>query len=1360
VLSLAILLLLSQVAAAEIRIGGRVLAPGGTPLPKAEILLLPMADPLVEARDLMEERAAEPIARALTGEHGRFELAAPRAGLFKVRVAAAGFVPSETSLRPLIEPTVLPDVELASDSGMRIKVTGPEGEAISGAMVLVKEDRPRYIFDANVWLSPMRAGRTAEDGGLLLPRGEKERISISVSADGYAFYEKRGLRGTSARISLQAGARRLIEVRSAEEKILPGVTAALGQQTHPVGRTDDAGRIVLYLPSSAGTGLDLLADDGRRLETQLQPADAEQSEAQRLTLPARLVISGRLIDAATRRALPGGVVWDQADPTVAAMTDSAGGYVLGGPAGSRLFITAGAPGYMPADAFEFQLNDDGRPGVTLALHPAAAIEGKVVDASGAGVAGAEVELEERKQPGMMRLQIGMQQGMPRTLSGERGAFRLSPLNPDKGYDIKVRAEGYAPAKLTVTGLEPYETRAGLAVTLTRGQAIRGIVVDEEGRPIREASVAATPATEMRGPHFMRIEEGGGTDQIASAADDDGAFVIEGLPAGKFDLEVKRSGYAKRQVPAIEIASGGEPVDVGEVTLQLGEKVQGIVLDRDGQPVEGADISIEASGPMMTFSMGGGPEREPDATSEAGGWFIVEDLSPDERYSLRFSRTGYVAKSVGPFELPRLEPLEVVLDTASRVIGHVLDNEGEPIPAARVNLERSQTIEIGGRAMAMMMMSGAVCDNEGRFEFEDQEPGRISLSAVASLYQEAKLDHLEVPKGEDLDGVVITLEAGAVVEGRILAPDGKPALGARVRPVGEEPEMIRMGGAGADGNGYYRLEGLEPGSISVEATHRDYPRVVKDIEAKEGINGLNLRFEGGQEVSGMVLSTGSEPIGEAAVRLVPAGRFWGGSEAVSEPDGSFKMPGVQEGDYRLRAEAEEFAPSGGDMQVQVGGEPVTGLEVRLDPGVTVYGKISGLSPLSFAQVGVRAEGSGYRGLEEASVDYQGGYRLEHLPAGNYSIVATLADSGRQAKEQVVLEQGALEARVDLQFGSGLTLSGLAFQGNQPLTGVTVITEGVDIENSGWSQTDDSGFFSIEGLDQGEYKVQVRDFSTGLAYEENVALATSREIRLEVPTARVGGRIVDSFDKQPLAGVTISLDDSGTAGRGLLPAHSTTTDLEGRFMLDSIADGNWRLSASKKGYAAVSQPIVVQHEQDVDNIRIVMEATEGLTLEARLHTGGSPDELMVAVVDPAGGALVSGHYTTGENGRVRLSSVPAGNWDLIVSAAGAATANLRAQAPGPVVPVSLLPACGLRIEVPALSEAGAIATVRLRTADGMPFRTLNWTAQPRSEWRMTGGMIELSSLPPGSWEVTITAADGRSWQGSAVTSAGAAASMLLE
>ncbi len=1352
-----VLLVVSAASASEIRIGGRVLLPGGTPLPNAEVTLSPIAGAYEESRTVMEQLPPESAARTLTGEGGRFELMAPHAGLWKVSVEAAGFVPLETELRPLIEPLELPDAELSPDSGLTVRVSGEGGEALSGATVIANSERSRFAFRSAVWGFPQRSGRTAEDGSLRLPHAEKEKISLSVFAAGHSLHEARGLRGTSARVRLRAGEQQRISVRSADGRALPAAVATLGKQGHPVGYADNEGMLTLDLPSSKETPLRLLAEDGRRLEMHIAPSAGEPREPLQISLPDRLYISGRLIDAHSRKAIAGGVVWDEGDISVSSIPDAAGGYVLGGPAGRRLFITAGAPGYLNADSFDYRLNDDGRPGPTIALQPAAAIEGKVMDADG-GVAGAEIEVEIKRQPGAMVIRIGGERPLPRAISGHDGSFRISPLDPENSYEIKVRAEGYAPASLDVAGLEPYRARTGLRIPLSRGQAILGRVVDGEGRPIREATVELNAAPDMRSPHFMRIEQGHGSEPITAMTDDDGNFAIDGIPAGKFDLTASRAGFARRKVPAIEITKDSEPVDVGEIPLRVGEKIQGMVLDGDGQPVEGAEIFLEEAGPMMGFVMAGAAEREATATSEASGWFMVEDLSPEERYTLRFQRTGFVERSVGPIELPATEPLEVTLDTASRIAGRVLDDGGEPIAGASVSLERTHTVEMGGAVMQAMMMTGDDTDAEGRFLFEDQEPGKVKLSAVASRFQEATLHHLEVPKGEDLDGIEITLKAGAVVEGRVLAPDGRPAIGASVRLAGESPEMIRMGGAGVDGNGYYRLDGLEPGAVSVEATHEDYPRIVKDIEAKEGINALNLRFEGGQEVAGMVTSTSGEPIGQAVVRLVPAGRYWGGSESVTDNDGGFSMAGVKEGSYRLRAEAEGYAPSTNDMQVEVAGEPVRGLEVVLDPGATIYGKISGLEPESFSKVGVRAESSGYRGLQESGADYRGEYRLEHLPPGRYTVIATLSDSGSQAKEEVVVEQGMLEVRADLQFGAGLTLSGRVVRGEQPVHGATIFAEGIDNDDSGWSRTGQQGEFSIDGLEGGEYTLHVRNFQTGLGYNETVSLATSRKIVIEVPTAVVAGTVVDSFDKEPLPGVLVSLESGGGSGRGLLPIHTATTDLNGRFEVESIADGDWRLSASKRGYAAISQQVAVQHGQDVDELRLNMEATEGLTLEARLPSGAIPDELMIAVLDPAGGALVNGHYATGENGRVRLTSVPAGSWELVVSAAGAATVNLRAQAPAAVTPVALQPASSLRISIPEL--AGSVATVTLRSADGGLYRSLSWSAQPRSEWRMTGDSIELTSLPPGSWEVAVASADGRSWRGSAVTSAGAVAELFLE
>ena len=242
-----------------------------------------------------------------------------------------------------------------------------------------------------------------------------------------------------------------------------------------------------------------------------------------------------------------------------------------------------------------------------------------------------------------------------------------------------------------------------------------------------------------------------------------------------------------------------------------------------------------------------------------------------------------------------------MEPASNVSGTVLDEEGEPIAGAQVDLQRRQTIEMGGNVMMMMMMEQDTTDAEGLFLFEDERPGKVSLSAVASGYQEAQLSDVEVLKGEDLEGVELTLPSGAILYGQVFAPDGRPAIGARVDRVAEDSGPMRMlGGSPTDGNGTYRLEGLAPGAISVEAQHDDWPRTVKDVEVEPGMNNVDLYFAGGVEVSGRVTDTTGHPVPDAVARLMPAGRFWGGPQTQTEPDGSFTMPGFRTGTIACRS----------------------------------------------------------------------------------------------------------------------------------------------------------------------------------------------------------------------------------------------------------------------------------------------------------------------------------------------------------------------------------------------------------------------------------------------------------------------------
>jgi protocatechuate 3,4-dioxygenase beta subunit len=1349
-------------AAGGIAVKGRVLGPGGAPLAGARITVRPVEGERERGERLLESKPEPaPVAETKTGAGGSFALTAP-AGFWTLRVEVADQAPQERNLFPLIEESELPAVTLAADRPLEVEVVDAGGRPLPAAWVKAEPSSATAAWREERWRPAERLARRGDAGPPRVQRAAAESLTVRAFAPGLREAEaevRPGQRTITLRLAAAAPPGP-VEVRDAAGRPVAGALVVAGKGQWPIGLTDAGGRLAAALPVGDGEEVSAWASGGRRGSTRLQPPPPGaigESPAAVITLPAAGALAGRVLDAQRREPLPGALVWWSGEPATAARTDGAGAYRLAGVRAGRAGIAAAAPGYLAGFASLTVAAGEGR-GPTFALKPAVRLRGRVVDAaSKAPLAGVELRAAEAPEGASRGIFRFSDDEAPVARTGADGRFEVRGLAAETQYALRLAREGYAPRTAPVPPVAPGAAPPPLELTLDRGRRAVGRVLDAEERPVAGAAITLrpAPANQNRFQSLTQPEE----EPFRASAGAGGEFAFTGLPPGRFDLEARAPGFAPRLVPGIEVPAGPGEHDLGTVLLSPGVALEGKVSDPQGRPIPQAEVRVvKATGRMALLAMFRRGEEEPDAWSRADGSFRIADLAPGQPVNLVVTHKGFGGADV-PQVTPPSEPLAVTLHPALRIAGRVVDPDGDPVARARLML--STEWQRGG-SRAMRSSGQTESDEQGRFLFEDVEPGTLRLTASAEGRQSAELGGIAAAPGKDVEGLELVLAPGATVEGRVTDAAGRPVPDVMVQVLDEERAMGSriFHGTRADGDGWYTIEGLPSGQRSLAAEDDQGRRAVGDLDVRPGSNRLDLRFRGGVELAGRVLDADGNPVPAAEVELAGSGVSWGRQQVATGADGAFLLQDVEDGEYRLLVSKEGYA-SGESDPLKVAGAPLLGLEVRLQGGGAVTGRVLGLEPEALPRVEVRAfrlRGTGYQS-KESRVDYEGRYRLPALAAGEWQVRAELPGSGRQAEGRVTLEPGAAEAVLDLDFGTGFTLAGRVTRGRAPVAGAVVDVAGKDVADHGSADTDREGSFRITGLDPGTYEVSVHAGSAQLRQE--VALQGDREVALELEVAAVAGRVVETTGRAPVAGAAVSLQPAVAGEQWWLDASTVNTDSQGRFRLAEVGEGRWRLRVEREGYGAADRELEVRGGIDVEELEIALEPTSGLVLEVVRAAGGAPTFVVVAVLNASGRTVAGGFQQTGEGGRVRLSTVPPGTYEVLVQADGLAVGRAVVVVPGPPVRLALDPEAVLDLRVPALEGGAALAKVTLRAADGTPFRTPGWTgAVVEPEQTMARGRERWEGLPAGSWTVEVRAADGRAWRGAATLVPGQTAELVLE
>jgi protocatechuate 3,4-dioxygenase beta subunit len=308
-------------------------------------------------------------------------------------------------------------------------------------------------------------------------------------------------------------------------------------------------------------------------------------------------------------------------------------------------------------------------------------------------------------------------------------------------------------------------------------SIRGrVTAADTGRPLRRARIT-----------LRSLSETAGNAPIVANSNVAGHFELKNVPPGGYIVHVARAGYEGSQYGQRRPGDRGMTIDVAagqavtgiDVVLARAAVLSGRVFDDLGEPYAG--VRVDA---LTTRYLRG--QRVPSpasvATTDDLGNYRFSGLPPGRYYVVAsstetwktaknethgYASTYFPAGGLDTAQLITLGPsehrtdLNITLSSsrAARISGRVLRENGEPSPAAGVQLSYSYPGAIMVAGSRTVRTGG-----DGSFEFKDV-PGGVYMVGGGSA------DQIVTVAGADIDSIVLVPKTGSVVTGTMVTDDG-------------------------------------------------------------------------------------------------------------------------------------------------------------------------------------------------------------------------------------------------------------------------------------------------------------------------------------------------------------------------------------------------------------------------------------------------------------------------------------------------------------------------------------------------------------------------------------------------------------
>ena len=827
---------------------------------------------------------------------------------------------------------------------------------------------------------------------------------------------------------------------------------------------------------------------------------------------------------------------------------------------------------------------------------------------------------------------------PLATSGDDGTFTVAHA-PKDWRELEARAG-------TLAGLRAHSS-SSTTIRLAKSPTVTGVVRD------------ARSQTALAGAD-VRLAQGG--PFAAAAASRDGFTDAKGnftitAPPGSYELMMTRPGSVASPV-TVSLMSG-KAVQKSIYANQRA-RVVGSVLDEDKRAVAGARISARPASrePMMMGPRMFGQDT-PAAVSGPDGRFVLRNVITESDLQVDAAKKGFPTGRSASLRLNPGERKSGVVITIPRGVafsGKVTDADGRPLSGVEIEAVDAVRDPGGGmmRRMISIGMRGRSDDfvrtgSDGTFIVRLKE-GTYDVGFKREGFAVKSLRAQTV--NATTKPVTVTLEPGVEISGRVTrAGVGVEGVNVSAMTFGAVETAVTAP------DGSFRISDLTPGSTMLSVNKMDaFIQQIRPVTAPA--RDLAIELPAGGRITGRVIDkTTKSPIAsfQAGVSMSRSG----GGMAISMPpmlrsftsdDGTFALENVPAGPTQVVVIAPGYTTARVPGVNVEEGKSVTDLEVGLDTGARVTGRVTGSdgSPLSGVVVRMDTNASPSRGMRfdatntNSVTDPNGEYTLEAVETGDQTFA--FSRQGYLTESRTINVAGK-DARLDVQLSSGIRLTGtVVTDAGVPVADAMVRAMSSSDPSFGKeARTDSNGSFQIEGAAPGHYNLAAAKsgYADGILRDFDASTGAPARIIMAVG-AVITGHVTGLTDRE-LQQATVT---ATTAGSG---STSTPVDANGNYRIDGAPSGTVRLIArTGQGLATGSKTSPVKSIQ-VDPGASVQADLEFIAtvIRGRVTHNGQPVTSSVVHFMPRNAqAQTSANATTDSNGSYEVGGLDDASYNVQV------------------------------------------------------------------------------------------------------------------